>query len=534
MSMAGPAGRSTVFAVFAALAAAGAVPLARGGPGPGVSVAELASLEKSMLAGARLHTTARPAAPQPVAAFCAGCHPPPAHGGRGVVVALVNEHASRMDCLVCHWSLAGGARPAPAWQVHSGASLLAALPAERATPGAARGAAVLGDGDAALLRAWSRLRRLPPSRGDGGAPAPRGSRGAGRRPRDPRELFHPRSRREVVLPATAVRARGPAQSPGHPRVRTLAPFCAAVAVAVAIAAAAGPAAAGCIPARQLFAVREASGIAFRQPSDLVLAGDRLLVLDDLNGRVAILDLKGHAAGSIPLPGGTAGSWLGIGLGGADEIFVASAADSRVVVLDRKGKQVREFPTGGADGGGRPTGVLVAAGSCYVVDAGEKQVQSFALDGRPLAAWGSAGDGPSQFRAPFRIAQDGLGRLLVSDALNSRVLAFTPAGAWLAALGEFGVTEGTLFRPAGLAVLAGDRVLVADNHFGSLQIFDAQGGYQGVLCGGDGRPLALENPTGVAARGGSVYVVEMGAGQGERVGDRRPVTFRAPARAWGGG
>lgn len=134
MSMAGPAGRSTVFAVFAALAAAGAVPLARGGPGPGVSVAELASLEKSMLAGARLHTTARPAAPQPVAAFCAGCHPPPAHGGRGVVVALVNEHASRMDCLVCHWSLAGGARPAPAWQVHSGASLLAALPAERATP----------------------------------------------------------------------------------------------------------------------------------------------------------------------------------------------------------------------------------------------------------------------------------------------------------------------------------------------------------------------------------------------------------------
>lgn len=75
-----------------------------------------------------------------------------------------------------------------------------------------------------------------------------------------------------------------------------------------------------------------------------------------------------------------------------------------------------------------------------------------------------------------------------------------------------MTEGTLFRPAGLAVLAGDRVLVADNHFGSLQIFDAQGGYQGVLCGGDGRPLALENPTGVAARGGSVYVVEMGAGR----------------------
>jgi hypothetical protein len=284
------------------------------------------------------------------------------------------------------------------------------------------------------------------------------------------------------------------------------------AVAVVVAATAAPAAAGCIPARQAFAVREASGVAFRQPSDLVLAGERLLVLDDLNGRIAFLDLKGRAAGSIPLPGGAGGSWLGIGFGGADEIFIASGAEARVVVLDRRGKQVREFLTGGAEGEGRPTGVLVAAGSCFIADAGRKRIESFTLEGRALAGWGSAGDGPSQFRAPFRIVQDGLGRLLVSDVLNSRVLAFTPAGAPLATLGEFGVTEGTLFRPAGLALLAGDRVLVADNYFGSLQIFDAQGGYQGVLCGGDGRPLALENPTGVAARGETVYVVEMGAGR----------------------
>lgn len=309
-----------------------------------------------------------------------------------------------------------------------------------------------------------------------------------------------------------MRARDPVRTPDRRPARLAVRLCAAVAVTGEILASAVPSAAGCISARQVFAVREASGIAFRQPSDLVLAGDRLLVLDDLNGRVAFLDLKGKAAGSIPLPGGTGGSWLGIGFGGADEIFVASAADSRVVVLDRKGKLVREFSTGGAREGGRPTGVLVAAGSCFVADAGRKRVESFTLEGRPLAGWGSAGDGPSQFRAPFRLAQDGLGRLLVSDALSSRVLAFTPAGAPLATLGEFGVTEGTLFRPAGLAVLAGDRILVADNYFGSLQIFDAQGGFQGVLCGGDGRPLALENPTGAAARGGTVYVVEMGAGR----------------------
>ena len=102
-------------------------------------------------------------------------------------------------------------------------------------------------------------------------------------------------------------------------------------------------------------------------------------------------------------------------------------------------------------------------------------------------------------------------MLVTDALNSRVLAFTPKGEPLAAFGEFGTTEGTLFRPAGLAVLEGDRVLVSDTYFGSLQVFDAQGAYQGVLCD-EGRPLALESPTGLASRGRTVYVVEMGAGR----------------------
>lgn len=275
-------------------------------------------------------------------------------------------------------------------------------------------------------------------------------------------------------------------------------------------AAAAPATAACIPARQLFAVREAAKVAFRQPADLVLAGDRLLVLDDLNGRIAQLDLQGRALGTIPLPAGE-GSWLGLGYGGADQVFLASSGDGRVVVLDLKGKQVRDFRAGDEGGASRPTGVFVSRGSCFVTDARANRVSVFTLDGRPLASWGGQGEGPAQFRAPFRVAQDGLDRVLVVDSLNSRVLAFTPKGDPLASIGEFGTTEGTLFRPAALAVLESDRVLVADNYFGSLQVFDAQGQYQGVLCAG-GRPLALENPTGVASRGAVVYVVEMGAGR----------------------
>lgn len=297
---------------------------------------------------------------------------------------------------------------------------------------------------------------------------------------------------------------------GYPR-STLTPVLIAAIAGLLPAMAPDRAAAVCIPVRQVFAVREAGKAAFRQPSDLVLADDRLYVLDDLNGRVAVLDRQGRSLGAIPLPGAEGTSWLGIGFGGADQLFLAASGDGRIVVIDLKGKPVREFPAADPGEDPRPTGILVSRGSCFVADNRAHKVRGFSLDGRPLASWGGLGEGPAQFRAPFRVAQDSLDRVLVTDALNSRILVFTPKGEPLATFGEFGTTEGTLFRPAGLAVLDGDRVLVSDNYFGSLQIFNAQGAYQGVLCDG-GSPLALENPTGLAVRGRTVYVVEMGAGR----------------------
>ncbi len=291
----------------------------------------------------------------------------------------------------------------------------------------------------------------------------------------------------------------------------LTPVLFAVLAALLAAAAPEEAAGACIPARRVFSVREAGKVAFRQPADLVLAGERLYVLDDLNGRVAVLDLQGRSIGTIPLPGPEGASWLGIGFGGADQLFLAASGDGRIVAIDLKGKQAREFPAGDPGENSSPTGILISRGRCFVADNRAHRVRVFSLDGAKQASWGGLGDNATQFRAPFRIVQDSLDRILVTDSLNSRILAFTPKGDPLAAIGEFGATEGTLFRPAGLAILEGDRVLVSDAYFGSLQIFDSQGGYQGVLCE-EGRPLALESPTGVAVRGSTAYIVEMGAGR----------------------
>jgi hypothetical protein len=123
-----------VFALFAALCAGMAWLLAPGGHALAPTVSELAAVEEKLAEGARLHRLAPGPPVTSVASFCGECHHSPPHPGRGVRTAFANEHASRMGCLLCHWSAANGPRPPPAWQVMSGSTtVLAVLPRERSS-----------------------------------------------------------------------------------------------------------------------------------------------------------------------------------------------------------------------------------------------------------------------------------------------------------------------------------------------------------------------------------------------------------------
>jgi hypothetical protein len=135
MSAPGLGQRVAVFALFAALAAGTAALFVPSGPAAAPSGAELAAWEGQLAKGARLHPASAPQSPVGPAAWCAECHPGLAHPGAGVAAAMLNEHASRMDCLLCHWPAAAGPRPAPLWQVQAGAAaFLGVLPRERAAP----------------------------------------------------------------------------------------------------------------------------------------------------------------------------------------------------------------------------------------------------------------------------------------------------------------------------------------------------------------------------------------------------------------
>lgn len=270
-------------------------------------------------------------------------------------------------------------------------------------------------------------------------------------------------------------------------------------------------AATCIPGAPLFEVGTGE-VTFRQPSDIAVTSERLFVLDDLNGRIAVFDLNGSYLETVSLPGKKGTSYLGFDVGGDDNFYLASSGEGEIVVMSAAGKELRRFKAGGGKEGSEPVGIDISRGLCHVTDNGTHTVRIFDLEGALQEEWGSLGDGAGDFRYPFRIAQDSVGRIMVTDALNSRIQIFTPRGEPLLVFGEFGVTEGTLFRPAGITPLGEDLLVVADNYLGSIQLFDMKGRYRGVLCGDDGRPLLMDNPVSLAAAGSKLFVLQMGAGR----------------------
>ena len=417
-----------MFVVFAALAAAAAAgALHRGRPRRG------ADERRSRGAGGeddgrrRACTPSQPSRrPTGPARLVRAVPPGPPHPGAGVD----RRHAQRARRAhgLPALPLAGGRRLAPDAGV-AGPGRRHGV-SRRFFPGSARRSDQLAalrstvDGEPPLFRARPGLRRLSPAGRHRRPRATRVDAGARGGARAPRELFHAGPRREVVFPADPVSARVACvrRRPDRPRWRRDRRGCrGSGSRSRRCARCASPRARSsrcATPARS----RSASRPTWCSPAIACY------VLDDLNGRVAVLDLQGRSLGTIPLPGPEGTSWLGIGFGGADQLFLASSGDGRIVVMDLKGRHGARVPHRRRRGGREPRGDPgLARESASSRTTAPTRVRVFSLDGKQQASWGGLGESAAQFRAPFRVVQDSLDRVLVTDALNSRVLAFTPKG-----------------------------------------------------------------------------------------------------------
>jgi DNA-binding beta-propeller fold protein YncE len=149
--------------------------------------------------------------------------------------------------------------------------------------------------------------------------------------------------------------------------------------------------------------------------------------------------------------------------GADGGLVAAWQSNRddIVVFDANGKAVRTIPEAISSASGDSElsmrVAVDASGQIYALGRFNNGVFKFARDGKFVNRFGSGGDQPGQFRAPYSIAIDGYGRVLVGDIKGIQV--FDANGRFLALLEQKGMAFGMVFNDKNeLFVIARDRVI----------------------------------------------------------------------------
>jgi uncharacterized protein (TIGR03663 family) len=170
----------------------------------------------------------------------------------------------------------------------------------------------------------------------------------------------------------------------------------------------------------------------------------------------------------------------------------------------------------------PRGIAVDAadadGHVYVADSGNHRIQKFDSSGQFITQWGSEGDGPGQFKEPWGIAVDAAGHVYVADTWNHRVQKFDADGNFLLQWGSFKDTggvaagDGGLFwGPRAIAIDqagAGGHVYVTDTGNKRMQVFDPNGQFLDQWGGFGVEDGQMDEPVGIATdEKGNIYVAD---------------------------
>ncbi len=170
---------------------------------------------------------------------------------------------------------------------------------------------------------------------------------------------------------------------------------------------------------------------FRRPTGLAVdrAANQIYLTDTTRHKVFVLDLQGRVKRQWGTRGSNPGEFnypTAVVLAD-DRVFVLDAMNFRVQVFTREGAYLASFGSPANEPGGffRPKGLAVDRQNrlVFAVDAMFEVVQAFTFDGKLVMAFGHPGSGPGEFSLPAGICVQRDGRVLVADSYNRRIQIF---------------------------------------------------------------------------------------------------------------
>lgn len=264
---------------------------------------------------------------------------------------------------------------------------------------------------------------------------------------------------------------------------------------------------------------------------------RIIVTETPANRLVVFSPGG---GLVKEKGGLAKP-TGVAAAPDGRIFVGNAGRGSVDVLD--GNLVFLYRLGRGDGEFTlPLGIAVDdLGIAYVVDGKEDRVKVYDGVGAFLFSFGGSGDGDGRFRFPTAVACNEVSReIVVTDlpttsrgSLGARVQIFGHDGMFKRRFASFGIGEGLLVKPMGVAVDGTGRIFVADAYQNAVQVFDGSGTFLFAI---HDKAYPLRTPMGIALepRSGKLYVASLntsrvvvydsGHGRGDAGGERERTSF----------
>jgi len=199
----------------------------------------------------------------------------------------------------------------------------------------------------------------------------------------------------------------------------------------------------------------------------------------------------------------------IRIDGDGNVWTVDAGSSMVHKFSADGNHQLEINVGGLPTTPKSafcgtTDIAFARDRILIADGyANARILEYSKEGKRLREWGSAGDGPGQFRIPHAIAIDGEGIIFVADRENGRIQRFSPKGRYLDEWRHLGKTFSLKVTPAGDLWLgtqprdvengAEPWIVKVDRTTGKIQGVVESLGHHSIDLNTDGEPLTGARP-----------------------------------------